>query len=164
MYRQIPDQSISLVPKLSEKELPALPCHARLLSSFKCGSQRLVKHWWAWEILAAALSIAATIGLVVILAKSDGVSLESLSFGAAHLSLNTIVAAVSTVIRAALAVTVAGALNQSPWNWFAQPQSGKPLQDLDIFGDAASDSWSSLRLLARTKGRYASASSISGIS
>lgn len=95
----------------------------------------------------------------MVLATADGRPLQSLSFGVAQLSLNTIVPAISTVIRASLLVTVAGPLNQTAWNWFSSPrrdgrqQAGKPIKDLDTFGNAAIDSLSSLKLLSRTKGR-----------
>ena len=145
---------------LREKHLPVLPSHIHLYSKVKLWCKGLVRYWWAWELLAAALSIVATIVLIVILRINDGQPQQSFSFGAAQFSLNALIAAISTVVRASLLVATAGALNQSSWNWFLSPPRSnrsppsKPLKDLDTFGDAASDSLASIKLLFRTKGRY----------
>lgn len=167
----------------STKTLPLLPQHVAVWSKFKRRCRKLFRCWWAWEVSAAVLSIGATVALVVVLAKSDGQQQQSWRIANTQLTLNTVVAIISTVIRASLLVTVAGALNQSPWNWFAnrrhnnsshprrkrrtgdilspQPASdradggmGRPLEDMDIFGEAAFSSWGSLKLLYRTKLRY----------
>jgi hypothetical protein len=144
---------------LVEKELPVVPRHRRILFQITFVCKRLVRYWWAWEFLAAAMSITATIALIIVLREADGRAQRSFHIGAAQLTLNTIVAAISTIIRSSLMVTVAGALSQSSWNWFSSPrqgslaQSAKPLKDLDVFGDASFDSWSSLKLLWRTKFR-----------
>ena len=140
-----------------QKDLPLIPWHTQLLSKLKRSCKRLVRWWWAWELLASALSIAATIALIAVLWQADNNTQHSWIIGNTELTLNTIVAAISTIIRAALLVTVEGALNQSPWNRFSSPRKGtsepaRPLEDLDIFAGAASDSWGSLRLLWRTKG------------
>ena len=139
-----------------QKELPPVPWHAHLFSKLGRLCKRLVRWWWTWELLASALSIAATIALIVVLWQADGNAQQSWMIGSTQLTLNTIVAAISTVIRAALLVAVAGALNQSLWNMFSSKKGtsgpARPLEDLDIFGGAASDSWGSLRLLWRTKG------------
>jgi hypothetical protein len=77
--------------------------------------------------------------------------------GLTHVTLNTIVAAISTAVRTSLALAMAGPLNQSAGNWFAQPRRAgrescsRLLEDLDTIGDASSDSISSLRLLWRTR-------------
>ena len=142
-----------------EKELPIVPAHIRIFTILLRKCKALVRHWWAWDYLAAATSVVAMIILIITLAENDGQLQQSFWLGAVPISLNALVAAISTVMRTSLAVTVAGALNQSSWNWFSSsvtnktPQPSKPLKDLDVFGDASSDSWSSLKLLYRTKGK-----------
>ena len=145
------------LPPPRQKDLPPIPWHTRLVSKVKHTPKRLVHWWWTWELLASALSIIATVALIAVLRQADGNAQQSWMIGNTELTLNTIVAGISTVIRAALLVAVAGALNQSLWNRFSSPRKGgsrpaRPLKDLDIFGGAASDSWGSLRLLWRTKG------------
>ena len=139
-----------------EKNLPVVPQHKWIIARSKLRLKRLTRYWWSWELLAASLSDIATMTLLVILGKADGQAQHSFQIANAELTLNTIVAAISTIIRTSLLVSVAGALNQSMWNWFSRSQRdgqrrGMPLDDLNTFGDAANDSWSSLRLLWRTK-------------
>lgn len=156
--RDAPGISSSSLPK--SKPLPEVPWHRKLFSTIVLSSRRLVRYWWAWEILSAAFSLAATVALVTVLAEQDGHIQEPFKLGATQVTLNTIIAAISTAIRTSLALAVAGPLNQSAWNWFSQsrhpgrPLYGRPLKDLDTFGDAAADSWSSLKLLWRTKCTY----------
>lgn len=146
------------VSVLRDKDLPNVSRRRQLLSGFQRGCKRLVRYWWAWELLAASLSIVSTAALIVVLKESDQKKQQTIRVGKAELTLNAVVAAISTIIRTSLTVTVAGALDQSAWNWFATSRSGttvssgKPINDLDIFGGASSDSWSSLRLLWRTRG------------
>jgi len=92
--------------------------------------------------------------------QADGRQQQTWTIGNAQLTLNTIVVAISTVMRSSLLLVVGGALNQSAWNWFAARTSGaepegRPLEDLETFSEAAANSWNSVKLLYRTKGRYA---------
>ena len=57
----------------------------------------------AWEFLAAAMSITATIALIIVLHEADGRAQRSFQIGAAQLMLNTVVAAIS-IIRSSLMV------------------------------------------------------------
>ena len=137
-----------------EKHLPILPRHVRALSLCKRKCKALIRYWWAWELLAAAISISATVILIAVLRVNDGQPLQAPLFGYSEFSINGLVAAISTVIRTSLLLVVGGALNQCAWNWFSSPMPvGRPLQDLEIFGSASSNSWSSLQLLFRTKGK-----------
>lgn len=151
--------SDSSLTTLVEKELPVVPGYRRILFQITFVCKRLARYWWAWEFLAAAISIIATIALIIVLREADGRAQRSFQIGGAQLTLNTVVAAISTIIRSSLMVAVAGALSQSSWNWFSSPkqgslaQSANPLKDLDTFGDASLNSWSSLKLLWRTKFR-----------
>ena len=110
-------------PKPASKTAPAIPWYKRLLSFIGRTCMSIVEYWWAWEILGAILSIAATASLIAVLAYEDGRVQQPLPFGATTISLNTIVAALSTVIRTSLAVAIAGPLNQSAWNWFSSFRS-----------------------------------------
>jgi Protein of unknown function (DUF3176) len=121
--------------------------------------RRLVHGWWTWELIAAAVTVAAMLGLIDLLAQADRHPRQSWVIGGSQLTLNTLVAAISTVIRSSLLLLVAGALNQCAWNWFAtrdageQPE-GPPLKDLETFSEAAANPWNCIKLLYQTKGRY----------
>ena len=142
-------------PEPNEKPLPTVPPHVRLLSRVKSWIKGLVRWWWAWEVLATTLSIAATVTLIAVLTQANGRVKTSWSLG--KLTLNATVAAISTIVRAALLVAIAGPLNQGLWNRFSPSKKGvtapaRRLKDLETFSAAASDSWGSLRLLWETKG------------
>ena len=131
-----------------EKPLRTVPPYARLFSLFRSRCKRRVQWWWAWKVLATAIPIAATLSLIIVLSQADGRVQKYWTYGAAQLPINTIVALLSTVIRAALLVAVTGALSQSLWNRFS-PSKGdasgptRPLKDLDTFW------WRSYRLIGK---------------
>jgi hypothetical protein len=145
----------------SKQKPPPVSSSTRTLFPLASLLDSLVQYWWAWELSSAAVSTIATCGLVAALVDADERPLQFITLGPAQFTLNSYVAAFSTVIRASLLVTVAGPLNQCGWNWFSplswgevsRQHPGRPLEDLDIFGNAALNSWSSIRLLVRTKFR-----------
>lgn len=143
----------------SQKELSAVPWASKVLSPIRAHWERLWSFWWAWEVWSAFFALAATVALIIVLQQADGRQQQSLAIGVTQLTLNTTVAIISTMIRAALLVMVTGALHQSPWNWFARNKNGKgaddgrPLKDMDLLAEAAVSSWGSLKVLWRTKFR-----------
>ncbi|KFX93220.1 hypothetical protein O988_06926 [Pseudogymnoascus sp. VKM F-3808] len=144
---------------LSRKSLSTLPRYARILTSLRRRGRKLVRGWWAWELIAATISLVATVALISVLLSVDRHEQRAWNIGGTQLTINTIIAALGTIIRLSLLLVVGGALNQSAWNWFASmsrgvESEGQPLGDLEIFSEAAANSWNSARLLWRTKGRY----------
>ena len=143
---------------VSLKKLPIIPRYIRVWTWVCRRCRKLVYRWWAWELIAATVSVAAMVALIVVLANADHREQQLWSVGNTQLTLNTIVVAIGTVIRSSLLLTVAGALNQSAWNWFASKTNrtdtdGQPLKDLETFSEAAANSWNCVKLLWRTKGR-----------
>lgn len=108
---------------------------------------RIVDGWWQ-EFLSCALGIVAFITLVVILRKSDGKPLSNWPSG---ITLNTVIAFLSTISRIAFIVPVTEGLAQAKWIWFKRP---RPLNDFEIFNQASKGPWGSFNLLTRTKGWY----------
>lgn len=154
---QIPLHNLSLAKKLN---FPVVKKRRWASFEFKRRWHSLVHYWWAWEWLASLVSVAATVALVVVLAITDGHKQPDWGVrGGAKITLNAVVAAISTVIRTALMIAVGGALSQNAWNWYSSRRAneklnaGKPLRDLDTFADAGSDPFASLRLIWLTKGR-----------
>lgn len=159
------DQQSGTVPKVgvhhspSRKKLPVLPRHVRVRAWIRRCGRQFVHGWWAWELIAATVSVAAMVALVALLAEADQQQQQNWAVGNTQLTLNTVVVAIGTIIRSSLLLVVAGALNQSAWNWFASrtggvEAEGQPLEDFETFSEAAANSWSCLKLLWRTKGRY----------
>ena len=141
-----------------KEQLPSLPRHIHLSAFVNRLARRLFPRWWVWELAGALVSLLATICLLGLLIQADQRPLQTWVVGNTHLTLNTVVAVLSTAMRSGLMLIVAGALNQSMWNWFATnnyatERIGRPLRDLEIFGEAAANVWNSLRLLYRTKCR-----------
>lgn len=153
----VPGVRARLLP--SSKKLPVLPRRVRLVAWIRRYGRQCVRFWWAWELIAATVSAVAMVALVALLAKADQHQQQTWGVGNTQLTLNTIVAAIGTIIRSSLLLVVAGALNQSAWNWFASrtggvEAEGRPLEDFETFSEAAANLLNSLKLLWRTKGRY----------
>ena len=107
----------------------------------------LLKSWWS-EILCCLISIACLVALGLVLRAYDGQLLPAWSGG---ITLNTVVALLSTVCRTMFVLAASQALSQAKWNWFKL--SPRPLTDLCAFDDASRGPWGSLKLVVATKGR-----------
>ena len=66
-----------------EKPLPIVAPYARLFSLLRGRYKGLVQWWWAWEVLATAISIAPIVSLTVVLSHADGRLQKPWAFGAA---------------------------------------------------------------------------------
>lgn len=144
---------------IRRKPLPTTSSQPHQRTWISRHGRSLVHGWWAWELIAASVSVAAMIALIGVLAGADKHKQKNWAVGGTELTLNTVVAAIGTIIRSSLLLAVAGALNQCAWNWFAARNGdveaeGMPLEDLETFSEAAANSWNSLKLLWRTKCRY----------
>jgi Protein of unknown function (DUF3176) len=108
--------------------------------------------WWLCEILSWLLSTICLLIMAIILAVNDDRRLSSQS--SSTLSLNTMVAILSTIARFALSVPIEACLGQLKWIWF---RSGRPrqLSDIEKFDRASRGPWGSFRFLVRMRRRYA---------
>ncbi|OLN94121.1 hypothetical protein CCHL11_07147 [Colletotrichum chlorophyti] len=102
--------------------------------------------WWQ-EVIWCLISLACIIVLVTVLQSYDNQPLPNWPHG---LTLNTVVAFISTFCRTSFVLPVVEGLSQYKWNWYKSP---RPLGDFKIFDEASRGPWGSLRLLATTKGR-----------
>ena len=117
-------------------------------------SWALLESGWVLELTAILISFLSFAALVAVLLVYDNQPQQSWS--SSHLTLNGLVAILSTITRASLLVPVASAVSQSKWSWFLPARSavkGRPLRDLNYFDDASRGSWGSLRLLWNLRGR-----------
>ncbi|KAK1458866.1 hypothetical protein CMEL01_01865 [Colletotrichum melonis] len=106
----------------------------------------MLKGWWQ-EILWCIASLSAFVALVIVLEKFNQKSLPRWPSG---ITINTIIAALSTVARTAFLIPVSEGLLQCKWAWFKKRP--RPLTDFDMFDQASRGPWGSLNLLIRTKG------------
>lgn len=70
-----------------------------------------IRRWWGFEIVAAILSVACFVALVVVLKKSDG--REQTRWLSGWLTLNTLVALLSTFSRAAMLIPSCGSIESA---------------------------------------------------
>ncbi|KAF6811683.1 hypothetical protein CPLU01_15061 [Colletotrichum plurivorum] len=108
---------------------------------------RQILHGWWQEFAYCAVGVAALAALAGVLHRFDGETMPDWPSG---LTLNTIVALLATVCRAAFVIPVTEALAQAKWNWFREkPRS---LGDFEAFDQASRGPWGSLNLVRRTRG------------
>lgn len=139
--------SITIVPELAGQE-PVGDVRKHMLH-FNRSAGQIFDGWWL-EMICCLLSIACLAALIVFLGVYDNQPLPELPSG---ITVNTVVALLSTIARTAFTIPVAEGLSQCKWNWFKQKP--RPLRDLDLFDQASRGPWGSLSLLFRTKGWYA---------
>ncbi|KAF6822860.1 hypothetical protein CPLU01_11754 [Colletotrichum plurivorum] len=113
---------------------------------FKRSAGEIFDGWWL-ETICCLLSVACLATLIVFLGIYDNQPLPELPSG---ITVNTVIALLSTIARTAFTIPVAEGLSQCKWNWFKQKP--RPLRDLDLFDQASRGPWGSLSLLVRTKG------------
>lgn len=99
---------------------------------------------WSWEIVSAVFSAACVVAVLVVLKVYQERSLSSWHF-VHDITLNTLIALLSTLSRTALIVSVASCLSQLKWIYFLR--SPRSLQEMQIFDDASRGPWGSLELI-----------------
>ncbi|KAK8073276.1 hypothetical protein PG994_004175 [Apiospora phragmitis] len=80
-----------------------------------------------WEILSILLSIGIIVAMFVLLVEYDGKVVTDWRF---PINLTTLLALLSTVLRAALFVPITSIISQAKWKWFGDADRPRPLQDL----------------------------------
>lgn len=103
---------------------------------------------WKWETGGIILSAALILALVIVLRCYEGNHEPAWD----HMSLNTLVAWMSTVTRACILFPVSQALGQLKWVWFATER--RPLEDLGSFDSASRGVLGSLALIYRVRARH----------
>ncbi|KAI0889538.1 uncharacterized protein GGS22DRAFT_176841 [Annulohypoxylon maeteangense] len=100
-----------------------------------------VFRFWPWEIMSLITAIGLIAATYSILSHFNGQKLPEWPFS---INLNTLVALLSTFMRAAMLVCVAEIISQTKWSWFSRP---RPLSHLQYFDDASRSFAGSLSLL-----------------
>ncbi|KIL89207.1 hypothetical protein FAVG1_07601 [Fusarium avenaceum] len=114
--------------ELSDGEKPCTSVHNEIGTRWTAPVNHILLSWWpeiTWCVFAIGL-LAALIGL---LKAFDGQPAPGW-----FVSLNTVVAAISTICRAAMVLPVSEGLSQLKWNAFVRSQ--RPLNDLKTFDQA----------------------------
>ena len=113
--------------------------------------------WWIPELFASLLSICTFVSVMLILRNYHGRALNEINLPSS-LTLNTLIALLSTVNRVALMVPVGSAMSQEVWLWFSNPWSKSNhrarLRDLELSNAASRGAWGSLLFLFSGRSRY----------
>ena len=116
---------------------------------------------WIGEVMHVMISVLLMTILVSVLGVFDGRPLSHwhgvIPMGdfSINISLNFIVAVLSTIVKVSLAVIVDAGLSQTKWLWFLQQR--RSLLDYKRFDDASRGPLGSARLLRVTKFRFVDA-------
>ncbi|KAI0412231.1 hypothetical protein F5X98DRAFT_355498 [Xylaria grammica] len=93
---------------------------------------RLIPSGWSIEIAGLFLTLAAFISLLVVLKGVDNQPLSTWHF---PFSVNTVISALSIIMKTPLAFAIGSCLGQGKWSWFTK-RSG-PLSGFVTFDDAS---------------------------
>ncbi|KAG4439882.1 hypothetical protein IFR05_004658 [Cadophora sp. M221] len=104
---------------------------------------------WFLEIFCLVVGILTFAASIAVLAVFHNKPLPQWPFG---ITLNTLIALISAITNACLAVPLASGFGQLKWNWFKQKPS--PLTDMELFDEASRGSWGAVRLLSSGRGGY----------
>ncbi|KAI0198833.1 hypothetical protein F4808DRAFT_472498 [Astrocystis sublimbata] len=105
----------------------------------------LKQYWqlWFWETVSFLAVIALLASVIGILAENNGKKQIELPY---RISLNTLVALLSTLLRTLMLIILEKVIGQGRWSWFQVPRA---LYDLEIFDRAGRGPWGSLKYLTR---------------
>lgn len=112
---------------------------------------------WRVEILNCILMISMLCAMVVVLSLNNGKALPDWS---STISINTVVAVISAVLKASAALILAEGVSDAKWKWF---QRSRSLHDFVVFDNASRGAWGCLQLLAAPRGGHYTASLGAGL-
>ncbi|KAL4883426.1 hypothetical protein BJY04DRAFT_216249 [Aspergillus karnatakaensis] len=132
---------LQVVPSLTSSSIIYEPPKNRSI-------QLLLSDWFIFEGLATVISAGALITLIAVLAKHD----RQPQPGWSHLSLNSVIAWLTTISKACILFFVSEALGQSKWVWFAQDE--RPVKDIRAFDAASRGPYGALELVRTLRGKH----------
>ncbi|KAH6652219.1 hypothetical protein BKA67DRAFT_573338 [Truncatella angustata] len=100
---------------------------------------------WAWEIVSLLVAIGLIVAIFVILAKQHNKPVDDWTF---VLNLNSLIALLSTIYRAAIVVIAAEIISQEKWTVFWSSKNPQPLQNFKRFDAASRGIWGAVRILS----------------
>lgn len=109
----------------------------------------LLLRWWLPELFASCLSILSFISLIILVNNYQGRPIQDTNLPPS-LTLNGLIALLSTIVRASLMVPVGSALSQVIWLSLCS-KGGRRVVDLECADGASRGSWGSLLWLLRAK-------------
>lgn len=123
----------------------------RLTNSIKGLASGVNRYWqdsWAAELVSSIVALAALAGMVGTLASHQGRPMPKWREG---ITLNTLVAVFSAVLKSALIMPVAEGISQLKWLWF---RKSRALIDLEDFDAASRGPWGSFLFMIQPRKQY----------
>ncbi|KAH7364379.1 hypothetical protein BKA65DRAFT_491161 [Rhexocercosporidium sp. MPI-PUGE-AT-0058] len=121
----------------------------RLVSEKTAKTKPFSNETWFLEIFCLVVGVLTFAANIAVLAVFHNKPLPQWPFG---ITLNTLIALISAVTNACLAVPLASGFGQLKWNWFKRKPS--PLTDMELFDDASRGSWGAAKLISSGRGDY----------
>ncbi|KAK5652179.1 hypothetical protein OQA88_10822 [Cercophora sp. LCS_1] len=107
---------------------------------------RRIRRFWVPEILWCGVGLGCGAAIIAVLAQYDGNRPPEWPLG---ITLNTLLAFLATIAKAAFITPVTRGLGQLRWVWFTKPRRA---YDFEVFDGATRGPFGSLRLLVSRRG------------
>ncbi|KAK7736443.1 hypothetical protein SLS63_003421 [Diaporthe eres] len=123
--------------------------HSRLSSLGKLRNIKVPKKTgsWTWEIVALLLAVGAVASIIALLARYDGRPLPSWPY---EITLNALIAVLTTIANASMAVPLSSGLGQLKWERMKKGYA--PLADMEVLDEASRGAWGAVNMLRRLRG------------
>jgi hypothetical protein len=98
---------------------PAKPFMRALMSFY----DRIVTHWWWWELASWLVSFSCVMTSVGILLYNNGK--RQPSYVVKAITLNAFISVFSAIAKAAMILPVSGSIGQLKWRWFQEERKSE---------------------------------------
>lgn len=115
--------------------------------------------WWLPELTAILLSVLALMAIIITLRVYNGRPVATLKLPSS-LTLNGIVAALTTLSETLLIVPVGSSMMQETWLYYANGGSKAQLREIEMFHSASRGVLGSVRFLVHFRGRRCATNSV----
>lgn len=123
--------------------------NSRLSSLGKLRNIRVPKKTgsWTWEVVALLLAVGAVASIIALLARYHGKPLPSWPY---EITLNALIAVLTTIANAAMAFPLSSGLGQLKWERMKKGYA--PLADMEVLDEASRGAWGAVNMLRRLRG------------
>lgn len=142
-------RNVTLTSDNISKESKSGTGYSRLSSSSKLKNLRVPRKTgsWFWEVVATVIAIGAVASIIALLARYEGQPLPSWPYA---ITLNALIAVLTTVANAAMAVPLSSGLGQLKWE--RMKNSYARLADMEVLDEASRGAWGAINMLLRLRG------------
>jgi len=156
-YSEAVLHSVNSTPWTSVHAVPTAGTSPRASSTKQHSWINWCSDWWIPEVLAWIVAVLCLVAICIILKAYDDQPLPSWHYG---ITLNAIVALLSTVSKMLLVIPVAEGLSQIKWLWYKKRPNadGENLMDFQDIDKASRSAFGSLPLLWKARYWYGSCS------